>query len=258
MSVRTATTKEKPLVIYSRVDEAGVPKIFRFRNSDGTPHDISGYDFEYILKSKPGNGDYVFKLTVGGGLTVQGTGNADLKLDISNENASIRPMTYFGRLYSASEDHTWLNNDHVFHDGKFDGIDNPEETITIYENGEDVVIEITQEGISQAELDAALALSVLTEETTATLTPSPTYDCFALTEQTTALTIANPSTNYPNFDGFIARVYTASAQTLTMGNKYRDIGDDFPATTEAGKIMIVTAIYDSSTDMYDTRISFQV
>lgn len=101
-------------------------------------------------------------------------------------------------------------------------------------------------------------LNVYTGTTLTTLTPDGSYDAYELTAQASALTIANPSTDYANFDGFMARVYTASAQTLTMQSKYRALGEAFPASTTAGKVMVITAVRDSTTDKYDTKISIEV
>lgn len=142
MSNVTATTKEKPLVIYSRVNEDGVPKLLTFVNADGTPHDITVYDFEYLLKAKPGTPANIFRLSIGDGLMVQGSDNNQLLLEIDEDRASIRPLLYFGLLRSVTEDHTWLNVKHQFIDGSFDGVTETD-TITIEEDGGSVLITIT-------------------------------------------------------------------------------------------------------------------
>ncbi len=261
MSNVTATTKEKPLIITSRVDEDGVPKLLRFANEDGSPYDITSEDFEYLLKAKPGTDANIFRLSIGDGLTVQGADNDELLFTVSAANASIRPMLYFGLLRSVANDHTWFNIKHNFIDGYFDGVDEIDEDITIIQSGGDVLVTITQEGISQAELDAAISaattLSVSTQTSTATLTPG-SFDAYELTDQDEPLTIANPSTDYANFDGFMVRFYTASSQTLTLGNKYRAQGEAFITSTTAGKFHIFTAIFDSTNNKYDTRISIEV
>lgn len=142
------TSKEKPIAFFSRVGEESVTKVFTFLNADGSPHDITAYDFRYILKQKPGNPLNVFELSVGDGLEVTGDDFNKLELTISAENAAIRPMLYFGLLYAAGEDKTWLNVKHKFFDDNFDpGIEeNP--TITIFQNGDEITINITGSGNS--------------------------------------------------------------------------------------------------------------
>jgi len=143
VSHKVTTDKSKNIVIYSRVDETANTLTFRFKDANGDPFDISALDFKYILQSKPGRTGQVFELTVGDGLTVEGAGNDELVLQISDEDATIRPMAYFGRLFSVTENKTWINNKHIFHDGEFDGISVNEQEITITQEGGIVEITIT-------------------------------------------------------------------------------------------------------------------
>lgn len=101
-------------------------------------------------------------------------------------------------------------------------------------------------------------ISVSADETLTTLTPNGVFDAYELTAQVTELDIANPSVDYANFDGFILRIYSAGAQTLTFGGKYRAQGAALPATTTAGKVMILTALRDSGADKYDVKFSIEV
>lgn len=108
-------------------------------------------------------------------------------------------------------------------------------------------------------VQADLGLIVLTQETTATLTPSPTYDCFALTEQDESLTIANPSPAYGNFEIFTVRIKdNGTARALTFGNKYRAQGSALPTTTTISKVMNLVFMYDSTADKYDVKWSEEV
>lgn len=241
--------KSRLLNFKIRIGETSVPKILTFVNADGSPYNISGKGFELPVKKMPGTTANLFKLTEGDGLTIEGAGENKLRIEVNATRAGVTKQdnVFFGTLYSSVEDHTWLNGDWEFHNGKYDGV-TESDTITIAENGDNITITVSGEQ----------SISVLTQTTTATITPDGIYDAYALTAQVTALTLANPSTDYPNFDGFMARIYTAGAQTLTLGNKYRAQGEAFPATTTAGKVMIITAIYDSATDKYDTRISIEV
>jgi hypothetical protein len=100
------------------------------------------------------------------------------------------------------------------------------------------------------------ALTVSTQTTTTTLTPNGSFDAYEITAQSGPLTIANPSTDYANFDGFQARV--TGSGTLALGSKYVAMGEAFITTITAGKTIIITAQYKSDTDEYNTRITEEV
>lgn len=119
----TELTKERLLNITARVNEPSVGKILRFTNkTDGTPHPISSYDFEIILKKIPRAAHNVFVLTIGDGLTVQGDDENELLIEVSEERATQRPDVYFWRLFSNAQSNTWLNGDWCFFVGKYDGV----------------------------------------------------------------------------------------------------------------------------------------
>lgn len=145
----TSFTKEKLLKMYARVNEAGVTKILTFVNSDGTPYDISAKDFKLAVMKRPNSNENEFLLEIGSGLTVTGVDTNQLQIDLSDENATRRPATYFYRFYSESENHTWLADDFVFHEGKFDNVQQTE-TINIFENGDEIIVTIESGGSGSA------------------------------------------------------------------------------------------------------------
>lgn len=211
--------------------------------------DISAYTFVLNIR-KTGDSSNLLQLTQGSGLTNGGaTGILNVQVTAA-QTASLATQSYYfeinytvsGLLYGLM--HGTLNLISQYNN------ENINESITLEVNlsGTEVTMEVNLAGNP---------LSVFTDDTLTTLTPT-TYDAYELTAQASALTIANPSTDYANFDGFQVRFYTASAQTLTLGNKYRAQGEAFPASTTAGKVHILTAIRDSSTDKYDTKISIEV
>lgn len=253
--------KSRTLPLYARIGEAGVPKILTFNNANGTPHDISSLNFQIPVKKRAGYRENLFILTIGDGLTVEGADNNKLRIEITAEQATQQNDSVFWTLYAEAEDHTWLNGFLRFHNGEFDGVEETD-TITISENGEDIIISISTSGITQEELEEAieesLEITVSTISSTATLTPT-TFDAYEITAQAEALTIANPSTDYANFDGFIIRLEdNGTARALTFGNKYRAQGEALPTTTTLGKVMIITALRDSTADKYDVRFSEEV
>lgn len=144
--------KSRAVRIKARVNEASVPQVFTFRNEDGTPHDISSYDFKIFVQKRANSNVKLFTLSIGSGLTVQGVDNNQLLIETTQAQASQVADTYFWRLYSAGEDHTWLNGPWEFHNGEFDSVTDEDE-ITIVENGSSVTITISGEATSGTEVD---------------------------------------------------------------------------------------------------------
>lgn len=141
--------KSRAVRIKARVNETSVPQIFTFTNEDGTPHDISGYDFKLYVQKRANSNVKLFTLSIGAGLTVQGDDNNELLIEVTAAQATQSADTYFFRLYSSDEDHTWLNGPWQFHNGEHDAVVE-EETITIKANGDTVIIEITGQSSSTA------------------------------------------------------------------------------------------------------------
>lgn len=100
--------------IKARVNEAGVPRVIKFQNTDLSPFDISSQNFQLVVLERAG-GKVVFTLGVGTGLTVQGASNDELLITLTKTNATRRIGTYFWYLRSITNDHTWLSGDWIFH-----------------------------------------------------------------------------------------------------------------------------------------------
>lgn len=137
--------KSRAVRIRARTNESSVPQVFIFTNSDGSAHDISGYDFKLYLQKRANSNVKLFTLSVGSGLTVQGSGNNELLIEVTDTQATQTADTYFWRLFSVTEDHTWLNGPWEFFNGESDNV--PIETpIVINPNGDSVTIEVTGSG----------------------------------------------------------------------------------------------------------------
>jgi len=140
--------KSRTLPLFARVDEAGETIVLTFLNSAGAAYNISSLNFEIPVFKRPQSTTPQFTLSVGSGLTVGGAGSNELSIDLTAVRATQRPGTYFWRLYSDAEDHTWLNGPFYFHEGEFDGVNAPE-AFTIDSTGTAVTIEVTT-GITAA------------------------------------------------------------------------------------------------------------
>lgn len=157
MSRNIDLDKSKKVRIRARVNEASVPKVFTFLNSDGTPHDITTYDFKFLVYKSVGSTIRLFTLSIGSGLTVQGTDNNELLVEITAEQATQTPDTYFFRFYSTEEDHTWLNGAFEFHNGEFDS--DILESEIIIGSDEGVTIEIANGDRDQLNIDGGTPTS---------------------------------------------------------------------------------------------------
>lgn len=157
MSRNIDLDKSRKVRIRARVNESSVPKVFTFLNSDGTPHEILSYNFKFLVYRSVGSVLKLFTLSIGSGLTVQGADNNELLIEITAEQATQTPDTYFFRLYSSEEDHTWLNGAFEFHNGEFDS-DITETDITIG-GDEGVTIEISGDG-EQLNIDGGYPSSI--------------------------------------------------------------------------------------------------
>jgi hypothetical protein len=132
--------KSRSVRLKARIGEASVPRVFKFRTRDGEttePHNISGYNFQLIVFKRANSQVKLFTLTIGDGLSINDGSDEDadeLTVSISQERSEQKADTYFWRLHSLDEDHTWLNGPFEFHNGETDAILN-EDVISIYQNG---------------------------------------------------------------------------------------------------------------------------
>jgi hypothetical protein len=131
--------KSRAVRIKARVNEASVAQVLRFKNKDGSPHNISAYGFQLPVQKRANSSVKLFTLAIGSGLTVVGDDEDGLLIEVTKEQATQTADTYFWRLWSADEDHTWLNGPWEFHNGEHDAAVEEREII-IAENGSAVSI----------------------------------------------------------------------------------------------------------------------
>jgi len=126
--------KSRSIRLFARVNEDSVPRTLIFQDEAGAAFDISALDFELYVFKRSNSTQKLFTLTIGDGLEVSGADDNELIISITQARATQKPDTYFWRLFSASENHTWLNGAFVFHMGESDNVEE-EETVNIYQNG---------------------------------------------------------------------------------------------------------------------------
>ena len=122
MKAGAALTKERTLALYARIGEESIPLRLKFTDENGDPFDITDLDFELIVKRAPNAKNDLFTLSIGDGLTVQGSDSDQLEITVSNARALGRlAESNFYQLRSVTEDHTWLSGLFKWHNGDFDG-----------------------------------------------------------------------------------------------------------------------------------------
>lgn len=223
----------KRLDLYFRCNRSG-SKDFVFTNDDGSAHSLIYLDFEFNIYQNQGERKVYISLPI--------SYNANtLTASITKALSNINEGEYYYELYNVDTEETWLCGDAHFHNGKFDGVTETED-ITIITGGESIAVTVSVPGYT---------LSISTQTSAATLTPG-SFDGYRLSAQAVGLTIANPSTDYADFDGFMLELTdNGVAKSIAFDTKYRAIGDALPSTTTAGKVMVITAIRSSPLDKYN-------
>lgn len=138
----TTIDPSRRLDLYFRIKRAGTKK-FIFVDESGAALDVSGFQFALYIKEYNGARTNTIALTIGSGLTVSGSGNNELTAAFTTSNTNVKEGEYYWELYKGSTSKTYLNGSAIGHNGKFDGVSNDSETITITDAGDTVTITIS-------------------------------------------------------------------------------------------------------------------
>lgn len=231
----------KDLTLYFRCNRAG-SKNFVFTYIDGSAYSFVYDELELHIYKNQGAKKKLISLTHVEGITLS---QNTVTVEITKAQSNIQEGEYYWELYRTDLEKTWLCGDAIFHNGKFDGVDESTETITIDIDGDDVNITVQ---------DASLINTrVRSTTSTATLTPNVSlYDMDVITAQAEALVIANPTGTPGNGNAYVVRVKdNATARAISFGNKYRAIGAALPTTTTISKTLYIAFSYNSLDDKYD-------
>lgn len=255
------------LTLYFRCNRAG-SKNFVFVRSNGSAYSfIYTDDLELNIYRNQGDKKKLISLTYISGLVLNSN---TLTASITSALSNINEGEYYWELYRTDLEKTWLCGDAIFHNGKFDGVENDSETITVTEDGEDILITI-QEGptaATQSEVNAGSGSGYVTPETlaaytdparvqtvvsAATVTPSADSDDeVKVTSQAQSLIIANPSGTPTDGQGICINLKDNGVQrAITFGDKYRAFSISLPTVTTAGKWMRFAVIYNSTDEEWD-------
>lgn len=133
-------------------------KVLSFFNAAGSDYDFTDVGLEIGIKKNRGDDDFI-TITEGNGITI--TGNDVHFVYNEEQSATFKERPYYWQLRRTIDGNkkVWLNGDHDWHNGKFDAFNDSGDTIQINDDGDIINVTINEGGgITQAELDAALAL----------------------------------------------------------------------------------------------------
>jgi hypothetical protein len=107
----------------------------------------------------------------------------------------------------------------------------------------------------QTQLDSKLNIepNVQTVVSSATVTAVSTNDLVNITAQAAGLTLANPTGTFYNGQIISFRIKdNATPQSIAYGAKFKAFGSALPTTTVASKITLLSAMYNSVDDTFET------
>ena len=107
----------------------------------------------------------------------------------------------------------------------------------------------------QTQLDSKLNRepNVQTVTSSATVTALSTNDLVNITAQAVGLTLANPTGTFYNGQIVSYRIKdNATPRTIAYGTKFKAFGSALPTTTVASKITLLSAMYNSVADTFET------
>jgi hypothetical protein len=95
--------------------------------------------------------------------------------------------------------------------------------------------------------------NVQTVTSSATVTAVSTNDLVNITAQAVGLTLANPTGTFYNGQIISFRIKdNATPRTIAYGSKFKAFGSALPTTTVASKITLLSAMYNSVADTFET------
>jgi hypothetical protein len=94
--------------------------------------------------------------------------------------------------------------------------------------------------------------NILTVVSSATVTPTFSYDQVNITAQAANLTLANPTGTAIDGHGILIRIKdNGTSRTIAYGTKYRTFSDALPAATVINKQLYIGIVYNEADDKWD-------
>lgn len=227
----------QPLLLYFRCARNGTID-FIFTDSNSNPYSLIYEDIEFHVYQNEGDKKPVFSLTPGNGLSFPSTGTVRASVTIAQTN--INEGQYYYELYRPDLGKTWIADYAIFHNGRFDGLQENGEGVTVSDGNNEINISVYDGG--------AFNTRSISTTSTATLTPNvDLYDLFVISAQAAALTIANPTGTAVLGNGFMIDLEdNGTARAITFGNLYASTFVTLPTTTILGKRMKLVFQYNGT------------
>lgn len=90
---------------------------FTVLDSAGAAFSLVYEDFQFIVKSYPGDRTNQINLTVGSGITLSGN---QILIEVTATQANLAAAQYYWELLQVDDNETWLSGNATFHQGPFD------------------------------------------------------------------------------------------------------------------------------------------
>lgn len=134
-----------PLVLYFRCARNGTLD-FVFLDSNGNPYSLIYDDVELHVYQSEGDKKPVFSLVMGSGISVVSTGR--IRATVTAAITNINEGQYYYELYRPDLGKTWLADYAIFHNGRFDGLQESSENVTIYDGTNTVTVNVEDSNFS--------------------------------------------------------------------------------------------------------------
>lgn len=153
---RATFDNSQPLLLYFRCARNGTLD-FVFTDSNGNAYSLIYEDVEFHVYKNEGDKKPVFSLTAGSGISFPSTGRVRTTVTIAQTN--INEGQYYYELYRPDLGKTWLADYAIFHNGRFDGLQESSVAVTVTDSGNEVNITIQGSDFT-ADIDGGGAASV--------------------------------------------------------------------------------------------------
>jgi hypothetical protein len=134
-----------PLVLYFRIARNGTLD-FVFLDANGNPYSLIYDDVELHVYQNEGDKKPVFSLVMGSGMSVVSTGR--IRATVTAAITNINEGQYYYELYRPDLGKTWLADYAIFHNGRFDGLQQSSVDVIVNDGTQEVTITVSDSNFS--------------------------------------------------------------------------------------------------------------
>lgn len=133
-----------PLLLYFRCGRNGTLD-FVFLDENGSPYSLIYDDVEFNLYQNEGDKNPIFSLVIGSGISFVSTGR--VRATVTKALTNINEGQYYYELYRPDHGKTWIADYAIFHNGRFDGVQN-NSSVTVLDGTNLVTINVSDSNFS--------------------------------------------------------------------------------------------------------------